>query len=205
MPVYRLDGVIPVVDETSFIHPLAALIGDVIVGPRCYIGPGAALRGDLGRIVIGTGSNVQDNCVLHTFPGKAVVLEENAHIGHGAVLHGCVVRRDALVGINAIVMDDAVVSEQALVGAGSFVRAGFVVPPRTLVLGAPARIIRELSAQELEWKATGTREYQELAARCLRTLAECEPLRSPEPHRKAFGPGTLTSTLTPLNTLERSR
>jgi phenylacetic acid degradation protein len=201
MAVYSLEGVIPVVAATSFIHPLAALIGDVVIGPHCYIGPGAALRGDLGRIVIGTGSNVQDNCVLHTFPGKAVVLEENAHIGHGAVLHGCVVRRDALVGINAIVMDDAVVSEQSLVGAGSFVRAGFVVPARTLVLGAPARVIRELSAQELEWKATGTREYQELAARCLRTLKECEPLRSPEPQRKAFGPGTLT----PLNTLERTR
>jgi phenylacetic acid degradation protein len=201
MAVYSLDGVIPVVDPSSFIHPLASLIGDVIVGPRCYIGPGAALRGDMGRIVVGAGSNVQDNCVLHTFPAKQVVLEEESHIGHCAVLHGCLVRRGALVGINAIVMDDAVVSEQALVGAGSFVRAGFVVPPRTLVVGAPARIIRELTAQELEWKATGTREYQELAERCLRTLEECAPLRSPEPNRKAFGPATLT----PLNTLERGR
>jgi len=201
MSVYSLDGVIPVVDQSTFIHPLAAVIGDVIIGPHCYIGPGAALRGDLGRIVIGAGSNVQDNCVLHTFPGKEVVLEESSHIGHGAVLHGCIVRRDALVGINAIVMDDAVVSEQALVGASSFVRAGFVVPARTLVLGTPARIIRELSAQELEWKSIGTKQYQELAERCIRTLAECEPLRSPEPNRKAFGP----TTLTPLNTLERGR
>src|SRR5262249_20095729 len=142
-----------------------------------------------------------DNCVLHTFPGKEVVLEEDAHIGHGAVLHGCVVRRDALVGINAIVMDDAVVSEQALVGAGGFVRAGFGVPGRMPGGGAPARIIRELSAQELEWKSVGTRQYQELAERCLKTFTECAPLRSPEPNRKAFGP----TTLTPLNTLERGR
>src|SRR5579862_6931653 len=166
MPVYSLDGLIPVVDETSFVHPLAALIGDVIVGPRCYIGPGAALRGDLGRIVIGTGSNVQDNCVLHTFPGKAVVLEEESHIGHGAVLHGCTVKRGALVGINAVVMDDVVVGEESLVGAAAFVRAGFVVPPRTLVTGAPARVVRELTEKEVAWKAAGTREYQELAARC---------------------------------------
>jgi len=201
MSVYSLDGVVPVVDASSFIHPQATLIGDVIVGPQCYIGPGAALRADLGRIVVGAGSNVQDNCVLHTFPAKEVLLEEESHIGHGAVLHGCVVRRGALVGINAIIMDDAVVGEQALVGAGSFVRAGFVIPPRTLVLGAPARIVRELSPQELEWKAIGTREYQELARRCLSTLKECEPLRSPEAQRRP----ALSAALTPLNTLERER
>ena len=192
MAVYSLDGLIPVVDPTSFIHPLAALIGDVIVGPRCYIGPGAALRGDFGRIVVGPGANVQDNCVLHTFPHKEVVLEEDAHIGHGAVLHGCRVRRGALVGINAIVMDDVVVGEQALVGAGSFLRAGYVVPPRTLVVGAPARVVRELSAEEIEWKATGTREYQQLTERCLRTLKECEPLARPESDRLSFGPMTMT-------------
>jgi phenylacetic acid degradation protein len=201
MPVYSLDGLIPVVDPTAFIHPLAALIGDVIVGPRCYIGPGAALRGDLGRIVIGPGANVQDNCVLHTFPAKEVLLEADAHIGHGAVLHGCVIRRGALIGINAIVMDDALVGEQALVGAGSFVRAGFVIPPRTLVVGVPARIIRQLSAQEIEWKATGTREYQELAERCLNTMKECEPLRAPEPHR----PTLQSKPIEPLHTIERQQ
>jgi len=201
MPVYSLDGLVPVVDPTSFVHPMATLIGDVIVGPRCYVGPGAALRGDFGRIVVGAGSNVQDNCVLHSFPAKQVTLEENSHIGHAAVLHGCIVRRGALVGINAIVMDDAIVGEQSLVGAGSFIRAGFVVPPRTLVVGSPARVIRELSAQELEWKATGTRGYQELTRRCLSTLLECEPLPSPEPERAAFGP----TAMTPLNTLDRGR
>ncbi len=201
MPVYSLDGLIPVVDPTSFVHPMATLIGDVLVGPGCYVGPGAALRGDLGRIVIGAGSNVQDNCVLHTFPGKQVTLEEDSHIGHAAVLHGCIVRRGALVGINAIVMDDVVIGEQALVGAGSFIRAGFVVPPRTLVLGSPARVVRELRAEELEWKATGTREYQQLTRRCLSTLIECEPLRSPEAGRAAFGP----TAMRPLNTLDRGR
>lgn len=201
MPVYSLDGLVPVVDSTSFIHPMATLIGDVIVGPRCYIGPGAALRGDFGRIVVGAGSNVQDNCVLHTFPAREVVLEEESHIGHAAVLHGCVIRRGALVGIKAVVMDDVVVGEQALVGASSFLRAGFVVPPRTLALGSPARIVRELTAQELEWKAVGTRGYQELTRRCLSTLIECEPLRSPEAERPTFAPRAIT----PLNTLDRER
>ena len=130
MPVYSLEGIVPVVDPSAFVHPQAVLIGDVVIGPRCYIGPGASLRGDLGRIVIGAGSNVQDNCVLHTFPGKEVLLEEDAHIGHGAVLHGCTIRRAALVGINAVVMDDVIVGEESLVGAASFVRAGFVVPNR---------------------------------------------------------------------------
>lgn len=201
MPVYSLDGITPVVDSTSFVHPMATLIGDVIVGPHCYIGPGAALRGDFGRILVGAGSNVQDNCVLHTFPAKEVVLEEESHIGHAAVLHGCVVRRGALVGINAVVMDDVVVGEQALIGASSFLRAGFVVPPRTLVLGSPVRIVRELTAQELEWKAVGTRGYQELTRRCLSTLIECEPLRSREAQRPSFAP----SAITPLNTLDRDR
>ncbi len=199
MPVYSLDGLVPVVDPTSFVHPLAVLIGDVVVGPRCYIGPGASLRGDMGRIVVGPGSNVQDNCVLHTFPAKEVILEEESHIGHGAVLHGCVVRRGALVGIKAIVMDDAVVGEQALIGAGSFVRTGFQVPPRTLGMGVPLRIIRELTAQELDWKTTGTREYQALTQRCLSTLKECEPLRSLESGRPSFGPRAIA----PLNTLKR--
>jgi phenylacetic acid degradation protein len=201
MPIYSLDGLVPVVDPTSFIHPMATLIGDVIVGPGCYVGPGAALRADFGQIVIGAGSNVQDNCVLHTFPAKAVVLEEESHVGHAAVLHGCVVRRGALVGMNAIVMDDAVVGEQALVGAGSFIRAAFVVPPRTLAVGSPARIIRELSAEELEWKAAGTRGYQELTRRCLSTLKECEPLRAAEAQRPAFGPNA--PALTPLKDRRR--
>lgn len=203
MPVYSLEGIIPVVDPSSFIHPQAVLIGDVVIGPRCYVGPGASLRGDMGRIVIGPGANVQDNCVLHTFPAKEVRLEEDAHIGHGAVLHGCVVQRGALVGISAVVMDDVVVGEQSLVGAASFVRAGFVVPKRSLVLGAPARVIRELTEEEIAWKAVGTREYQELAVRCLGSLKECSPLTA-VPSARAGGSQRPVTTV-PLHTLERHK
>jgi len=203
MSVYSLEGIVPVVDPSSFVHPKATLIGDVIIGPRCYIGPGASLRGDMGRIVVGAGSNVQDNCVLHTFPAKEVCLEENSHIGHGAVLHGCTVRRAALVGINAVVMDDVVVGEQSLIGAASFVRAGFIVPPHTLVLGAPARVIRELTAQEIAWQAAGTREYQELTTRCVASLLECLPLTQVPPGRERVGRKPVNTV--PLHTLKRRK
>jgi len=203
MPVYSLEGVIPVVDPTAFVHPQAVLIGDVVIGPRCYVGPGASLRGDMGRIVMGPGSNVQDNCVLHTFPSKEVRLEEDAHIGHGAVLHGCTVKRGALVGINAVLMDDVVVGEEALVGAASFVRAGFIVPPRTLVTGAPAREVRKLTEEEIAWKAVGTREYHELAVRCLASLQECQPLTEVPPGREDASQRPVNTV--PLHTIERGR
>jgi phenylacetic acid degradation protein len=203
MTIYSLDGVFPVVDPSSFVHPQACLIGDVIVGPRCYIGPGASLRGDMGRIVIGAGSNVQDNCVFHSFPSKDVVLEEDSHIGHSAVLHGCTVRKGALVGINAVVMDDVVVGEQSLVGAASFVRSGFVVPPRTLVMGAPAKVVRELTEQEIAWKAVGTKEYQELARRCLTTLRECAPLTAVPAGRVGMSDRPVTTM--PLHRLKESK
>jgi phenylacetic acid degradation protein len=203
MPVYSLEGVIPVVDPTAFVHPQAVLIGDVVIGPRCYVGPGASLRGDMGRIVMGPGSNVQDNCVLHTFPGKEMRLEEDAHIGHGAVLHGCTVKRGALVGINAVVMDDVVVGEEALVGAASFVRAGFVVPRRTLVTGAPAREVRKLSDEEVEWKARGTQEYHELAVRCLASLQECKPLTAVPAGRENASQRPVNTV--PLHTIERRK
>jgi phenylacetic acid degradation protein len=199
MAAYSLDGLIPVVSPGAFVHPSAVLIGDVIIGERCYIGPCASLRGDFGRIVIGSGSNVQDSCVLHTFPARTTLLEEEAHIGHGAVLHGCTIRRGALIGIGAIIMDDAVVEEEAIVGAASFVRAGFVVPARTLVTGVPARVVRPLTAEEIAWKATGTREYQQLAARCLASLQECTPLRAPESDRKTWD----ATPAVPLHTIER--
>ena len=201
MPAYSLEGVIPVVDPTSFVHPQAVLIGDVIIGPRCYVGPGASLRGDMGRIVMGAGSNLQDNCVLHTFPGKEVVLEEDTHIGHCAVLHGCVVKRGALVGINAVVMDDVVVGEEALVGAASFVRAGFVVPRRALVLGSPAKVIRELTEEEVAWKSVGTREYQELTVRCLASFQECRPLTAVASSERV-GIGQRPVNTVPLHTLK---
>src|SRR3569833_571103 len=200
MSDYSLEGIVPVVDPSSFVHPRATLIGDVIIGPRCYIGPGAALRGDMGRIIVGAGSNVQDNCVLHTFPAKEVRLEEDSHIGHGAVLHGCTVQRAALVGINAVVMDDVIVGEQSLIGASSFVRAGFIVPPRTLALGAPARVVRELTAEEIAWKAAGTREYQELTVRCLASLQECLPLTAVSAGRELVGDKPVNTV--PLHALE---
>jgi phenylacetic acid degradation protein len=197
--VYSIDGLIPVIDVSAFVHPQAAIIGDVLIGARCYVGPGASLRGDFGRIVLGVGCNVQDCCVLHSFPAHETRLEEDAHVGHGAVLHGCTVRRGALIGIGAIVMDDVVVEEEAFVGAASFVRAGFVVPRRTLVTGVPARVVRDLKPGELAWKATGTREYQELSARCLATLKPCEPLRTPEPDRPTFA----ASGAVPLHLIDR--
>jgi len=199
MPAYSLDGLVPVVDPTAFVHPQAVLIGDVIVGPRCYVGPGASLRGDFGRIIVGAGANIQDCCVLHSFPTKRTLLEEDAHVGHGAVLHGCTIRRGALIGIGAIVMDDVVVEEEAFVGAASFVRAGFVVPRRTLVTGIPARVVRELKPEEIAWKLAGTREYQELAVRCRATLKECTPLPAPEADR----PRMTEAGVMPLHTIER--
>jgi phenylacetic acid degradation protein len=198
--VYSIDGLIPVVDRSAFVHPQAVLIGDVIVGAGCYVGPGASLRGDFGRIIMSAGSNVQDCCVLHSFPSKDTLLEVEAHIGHGAVLHGCTIRRGALIGIGAIVMDDVVVGEEAFVGAASFVRAGFVVPARTLVTGVPARIVRDLKPEELAWKTAGTREYQALTVRCLATLRECQPLPAPEADRPRLG----GSPAVPLHTIERS-
>jgi phenylacetic acid degradation protein len=199
MGIFSIDGLVPVVDPTAFVHPQATLIGDVLVAAGCYVGPSASLRGDFGRIVLQAGCNVQDCCVLHSFPDKDTLLEVDAHIGHGAVLHGCTIRRGALVGIGAIVMDDVVVEEEAFVGAASFVRAGFVVPARTLVTGIPARVVRELKPEEIAWKAAGTREYQELAVRSLTTMRECQPLPAPEAGRQRYR----GSSVMPLHTLER--
>jgi phenylacetic acid degradation protein len=183
MPCYAIEGVIPVIDPTAYVHPTAVLIGDVIVGPSCYVGPNACLRGDFGRIVLETGSNLQDTCVVHGFPDHDTVVEENGHIGHGAVLHSCIVRRDALVGMNAVVMDDAEVGEQAIVAACAFVRAGMKVPPRTLVAGIPAKVVRELSDQEIAWKLDGTQIYHNLAKRCLASMVEVQPLKEIEANR----------------------
>jgi len=184
MPFYSIDGVVPVVDPTTFVHPTASLIGDVIVGPGCYIGPGASLRGDFGRIVMKAGSNFQDGCVAHSFPGMDAVMEENAHVGHGAVLHGCTVGRHALIGMNAVVMDGAVIGESAFVGAMSFVKAGFEVPARSLVQGVPGRVLRPLTQPEIDWMHEGTRVYQELARRSLASLWPVDPLPAPEPDRQ---------------------
>lgn len=184
MPCYAIDGVTPVVDPSAYVHPTAVLIGDVIVGANCYVGPCASLRGDFGRIVLEAGANVQDTCVIHGFPSADTVVEENGHVGHGAVLHSCVVKRDALVGMNAVVMDEAVVGERAIVAACAFVPAGMQIPPAVLVAGLPAKVKRPLSDDEIAWKLEGTLTYQDLARRSLATMTEVMPLTRPEPDRK---------------------
>lgn len=184
LKVYAIDGVTPVVHPSAYVHPSAVLIGDVVIGPRCYIGPLASLRGDFGRIIIHEGANVQDSCVLHGFQECDTVVDVDGHIGHGAVLHGCRIERDALVGMNAIVMDDAVVGEASIVGAGAFVKAGMIIPPRSLVIGAPAKITRSLREDEIAWKRLGTAQYHELTARSLNSMREVAPLTEVEPDRK---------------------
>ncbi len=184
LTVYSIDGVTPVVDPSAYVHPSAVLIGDVVVGPGCYVGPCASLRGDFGRLVVGAGSNIQDGCIVHTFPERDTAIGENGHVGHGAILHCCTVGRDALIGMNAVVMDDAVVGEAAFVAACSFVKAGFQVPPRTLVAGIPAKVVRPLADGELSWKREATGLYQHLARRSLATMAEAEPLPAMEPGRR---------------------
>jgi phenylacetic acid degradation protein len=183
MPVYEYEGVTPVVDPSAFVHETAVLIGDVIVGPNAFVGPGASLRADIGRLIVGPGANVQDNCILHSFPGRDVVIEENGHVGHGAVLHACTVKRNALVGIGAVIMDDAVIGAEAIVAAMAFVKAGTDIPPRTLAAGIPARVVRELSEDEVAWKTEGTAVYQHLTRRHLATSKRVEPLERPEPDR----------------------
>ncbi|WP_444436257.1 phenylacetic acid degradation protein PaaY [Pseudomonas sp. A6] len=187
MPCYSLEGLTPVVDSTAYVHPTAVLIGDVIVGPGCYVGPLAALRGDFGRIILEEGANLQDTCVMHGFPDSDTVVERNGHIGHGAVLHGCRIGADALVGMNAVVMDKAHIGERCIVAATAFVKAGFECPPQSLVMGSPATVKRELSEQEIAWKQRGTAEYQQLSKRCLASLVECRPLAAVEADRPRLG------------------
>ena len=184
MPCYEIDGLVPVIDPTAYVHPTAVLIGDVIVGARCYVGPVASLRGDFGRIVLRAGANLQDTCVMHGFPSSDTVVGEDGHIGHGAVLHGCVIERNALIGMNAVVMDEAVVGESSIVAACAFVKAGMKIASRSLVAGVPARVVRELTADEMAWKIEGTRQYQDLTLRSLATLHEVLPLSAPEPNRR---------------------
>jgi phenylacetic acid degradation protein len=183
MTCYSLDGLTPVVHPTAYVHPTAVLIGDVIIGPGCYVGPLASLRGDFGRIVLEEGANIQDTCVMHGFPESDTVVERNGHIGHGAVLHGCRIGEDALVGMNAVVMDNARIGARSFVSATAFVKAGFSCEEQSLVMGAPAQVKRRLSDEEVAWKQAGTREYQQLAQRCLASLAACEPLAEVEADR----------------------
>ena len=181
--VYSIDGIVPVIDPTAFVHPTAVLIGDVIVGPRCYVGPCACLRGDFGRLILEEGSNLQDTCVIHSFPGADTVVETNGHIGHGAVLHGCRIGKNSLVGMNAVISDGAIIGESCIVAAVAFVKTGAVIPPRSLVLGVPAKVVRELTDAEIAWKSEATAAYQALAQRSLNSLKPAEALTAVEPNR----------------------
>ena len=191
---FAIEDMIPVVDPTAYVHPTAVLIGDVIVGPGCYVGPCASLRGDFGRITMHAGSNLQDCCVVHGFPGGDAIIEEDGHVGHGSVIHGATIGRNALIGIKAVIMDNAVIGESAVIGAMAFVRDGTVIPPRTLAMGIPAKAVRELSEKELQWKRGGTLEYQRLTMRSLASQRRVQPLASPQPDRPRYE-GGISKTL----------
>lgn len=174
---YKFNNHIPVIHESSFIHPQAAVTGNVIIGKDCYIGPGAALRGDWGQIILEDGCNVQENCTIHMFPGVTVLLKAGAHIGHGAVIHGATIGRNCLVGMNAVIMDNVQLGDESIVGALSFIKANEMIPPRSLVVGNPAKIIKQVSDEMLAWKTEGTKLYQQLPAEMYANCKACEPLR----------------------------
>ncbi len=175
--IYSFKGFIPVVHPSAFVHPQAAVTGNVIIGKDVYIGPGAALRGDWGGIVIEDGCNVQENCTIHMFPGVTILLKEGAHIGHGAIIHGATIGRNVMVGMNSVIMDEVEVGDESIIGAMAFVAANTIIPPRSLVVGNPGKIIKQVSDEMIAWKTKGTRLYQMLPQDCHDSLVACEPLR----------------------------
>jgi|SRR5687767_13754030 len=181
--IYEFDGFKPVIHESAFIHPNATVTGNVIIGRDVYVGPGAAIRGDFGGIVIEDGCNVQENCTVHMFPGVIVVLEESAHIGHGAIVHGARIGRNSLIGMNAVIMDNAVVGEECIIGALCFIPSEMQIPRRKVVVGNPAKIVKDVSDEMIAWKTKGTRLYQSLPAKLRDTLKPTAPLREIEPGR----------------------
>lgn len=199
MQIYSINGIIPVVSPTAFVHPTAVIIGDVMIEEGCYIGPNAVLRGDFGRLILKKGANLQDTCVMHSFPGADSIIEEDGHIGHGAILHGCHIGMNALVGMNAVVMDGATIGSSSIVAANAFVKADFSCPERSLLVGSPAKVLRQLTDAEIEWKSKGTREYQHLTVRSLSTMKQVEALTEAEPDRKRI----TASDLKPLYKTER--
>ena len=190
--IFEFDGFRPVVHESAFVHPNAAVTGNVIIGRDVYVGPGAAIRGDWGGVVIEDGCNVQENCVIHMFPGVTVVLEESAHLGHGAIVHGARIERNALIGMNAVIMDNAVIGAECVVGALCFVPSEMRIPARKVVVGNPAKIVKDVSDEMIAWKTEGTRLYQSLPAQLHASLRECEPLREVPANRPAQWSGYRT-------------
>jgi|SRR5690554_1843992 len=176
MSCYEIDGVKPVVDPSSFIHPTASVIGQVIIGKNCYVGPHASLRGDYGRIILEDGVNIQDGCIAHCFPGGETRVRKNGHISHGAVLHGCDIGENTMVGIQTVIMDNAVIGAECIIGALSYVKPGFKAPNRSIVHGSPAEVKRPVKDEEIAWKTRGTAVYQDLTERCLNSFKACQPL-----------------------------
>lgn len=181
---YEFNRIKPVVHESSFVHPQAVVTGNVIIGKDCYIGPGAALRGDWGQIIVEDGCNVQENCTIHMFPGVTVLLKEGSHIGHGAIIHGATVGKNCLVGMNAVIMDNVQLGDECIVGALSFIKEEEIIPARSVVVGNPAKIIKQVTDEMLSWKTEGTKLYQALPADCYSSLILCEPLRNIPSERK---------------------
>ena len=176
--IYEFDGYRPVIHDTAFIHPQACVTGNVVIGAKVYIGPGAAIRGDWGRIIIEDGCNVQENCTVHMFPGVTVLLKEGAHVGHGAVIHGATIGKNCLIGMNAVIMDNVVLGDECIVGALSFIKADEVFDNRSLIVGNPAKMIKDVSDEMMIWKTEGTKLYQQLPSELYASLKECEPLRN---------------------------
>ncbi|MCI5082910.1 MAG: transferase hexapeptide repeat family protein [Saprospiraceae bacterium] len=176
--IFSFKGFIPVIHESAFVHPQATVTGNVVIGKDVYIGPGAAIRGDWGGIVIEDGCNVQENCTIHMFPGVTVLLKEGAHIGHGAIIHGATIGRNVLVGMNTVIMDEVEVGDECIIGALSFIKANSKIPNRSLVVGNPGKVIKQVSDDMIAWKTKGTRLYQQLPGECHEHLRECEPLRT---------------------------
>ncbi|MDQ6756000.1 MAG: transferase hexapeptide repeat family protein [Bacteroidota bacterium] len=177
MACYEFNGIKPVVHESSFIHPQAAVTGNVIIGKDVYVGPGAAIRGDWGKIIIENGCNVQENCTIHMFPGVIVTLKEGSHIGHGAIIHGATIGKNCLVGMNAVVMDNVELGDECIIGALTFIKADEKIPARSLVVGNPSKIIKRVSDEMMDWKTEGTKLYQQLPKEMFKNWKECEPLR----------------------------
>tara|TARA_B100000965_G_C19355716_1_gene653767 strand:+ start:134 stop:727 length:594 start_codon:yes stop_codon:yes gene_type:complete len=182
--IYEFNGYKPVIDPSSYIHKEATIIGNVIIGKDVYVGPGASIRGDWGKITIKNGCNIQDNCTIHIFPGKVVILEENAHIGHGAIIHGSYIGKNSLIGMNSVIMDDTVIGEECIIGALCFVKGEMKIPKRKIVVGNPAKIKGEVSDDMIKWKKKGTELYQNLPKECRELMKECNPLSKLEKKRK---------------------
>jgi len=205
VPCYAYQGIVPVVDPTSYVHPLASLIGDVIVGPGCFIAPGASLRGDFGRIIVEGDSSIQDSVTVHANQLRDTVIRRGATIAHGAIIHGCEIGENSLIGMNAVILDNAVIGPENLVAALSLVKSDVETPPRSLVAGNPGKVVKTFEAHQVTWRNDGEGEYQKLARAALNDLAEVQPLRSVAPDRPRVRSDAIAVRLTGDTAIERQR